>query len=111
VEDRECPNGWSNCEDCLKLKDCISGLYHGEIAEIEKRMAKEAADSAREIMGMQEENDFWGWWGKSSPPNLHHKEPYKCMAGPTAPGGSGVKNCKKEKKGTKPTIYKWGSIL
>jgi|GEM_PF-6819721 len=88
MEDRECPNGWSNCEDCLRLKDCIAGLYHGEIAEIEKRIAKEAANSAREIMGMQEKENFWGWWAKSSPPNLHHKEVLP-LDGPSAPGGGG----------------------
>lgn len=116
MEDRICPNNWSDCLHCARERECSAGLYHGETiieiaATVEKQINKEAAKSANVIKGLQSESDFWGWWGRSSTPNLHAKEPYKCMSGPTSPGGSGVKNCKKEKKGTKPTIYKWGSIL
>jgi hypothetical protein len=94
MEDRECPNGWTGCEDCLRLKDCTAGLYHGEIAELEKQRAREAANSAREIIGMQEKEDFWGWWQKSSPPNLH-SIPLP-LDGPSAPGGGG--KCRVPKK-------------
>ena len=54
--------------------------------------------------------EFWTWFAKyGRPGDLHAVEPYKAMSGPSEPGGSKMK-CKKETKGTKPTVYKWGEF-
>ena len=116
MEKRDCPNGWKDCWECAKERECFAGLYHGETEEpiikiaaiAEKQVIKEAIKSALVIKGLQSDTDFWGWWAKSSPPNLHAKEPHKAMSGPTAPGGGGMKNVKKSPKGCKPTVYEWG---
>ena len=112
MEERDCPNGWDNCEECTKERECKAGLYHGEtiveVAKIvEKQMIKEAIKSAIIIKGLQSDTDFWGWWGKSSPPNLHSKEVLP-LDGPSSPGGGSKANVKKSNKGCKPTVYEWG---
>jgi len=114
MNDRECPNGWSDCLNCSHEEQCRKGFYHGEenrlveVAEIiEKQIDKEVAEGVKILKALPEE-DFWAEWGKYSTPNLHAKEPYKCMYGPTAPGGGGMKGAKKSTKGCKPTVYVWG---
>ena len=111
MEERDCPNGWNNCEECARERECKAGLYHGEtiveVAKIvEKQMIKEAIKSALVIKGLQSDNDFWGWWSRSSPPNLHEKQPIP--AGEGCPGGGSSNNVKKTNKGTKKTVYEWG---
>ena len=114
MEERDCPNGWNNCEECARERECKAGLYRGEtdrvveVADIaEKQVIKEAIKSALVIKGLQSDNDFWGWWAKSSPPNLHYKEALP-LDGPSAPGGGGMKGAKKSNKGCKPVVYEWG---
>lgn len=110
----ECPHNWNNCELCINLEKCKAGMYEPETespdtesdldivikaAEISECVVHtEAVKSVENIRGelLQSDANFWEWWGKSSPPDLHAKEPYKCMSGPTAPGGGG--NCKVPKK-------------
>ena len=112
--ERDCPNGWWNCELCARERECKAGLYHGEIDRVvevadiaEKQIVKEAIKSALVIKGLQSDNDFWGWWSRSSPPNLHAKEALP-LDGPSSPGGGSKSNVKKSKKGNKPTQYVWG---
>ena len=111
-KDMVCPNNWSDCTMCKHERECKAGLYHGEtiveVAKIvEKQMIREAIKSAVIIKGLQSDTDFWGWWSRSSPPNLHYKEVLP-LDGPSSPGGGSKSNVKKSKKGNKPTQYVWG---
>lgn len=124
MEDRPCPNGWTECAVCKHERECRAGLYRGEkdiliiAAEIcEKSVMAEAKESAEKIKGTWQEEflqqpskDIWAWMNKWKVPNLHEKEPWQAMSGPSAPGGGGAKN-KKSKKGNKPTVYVWGETL
>ena len=118
-EIRLCPNGWEDCSLCRYVSLTNTCLYKPKsdidivvlAAKIaEKVVHADVIESTEKIKGnLQSDVDFWGWWGRSSPPNIHAKEPWKTMSGPTAPGGSTMK-CKKETKGHKPTIYKWNEF-
>lgn len=115
-EIRLCPNLWTECQDCRHDEMCKAGLYHGEesiileiAATVEKQIDKEVAETVANIKKgtwLLAEEDFWTWWGKSSTPNLHAKEPMP--AGQGVPGGGSSNSVKQEKKGTKKTIYEWG---
>lgn len=126
MEERICPNNWQNCEDCMKLRDCRAGLYHGEpeaiieiAATVEKQMDKEVVATVENIkrgtwakrFAEMSEEERWQDMRKYPIPNLHTVEPYKAMAGAIVPGGGGSNRVKKSKKGNKPTVYVWGETL
>jgi len=125
-EIRLCPNGWENCSLCKYVgldNTCLYPKSDIEIVILAAKIAEEVVDAgaredAEKIRGtwieelnrVAETDEFWTWFYKDKRPgDLHAVEPYKAMSGPTEPGGSNVK-CKKETKGTKPTIYKWGEF-
>lgn len=113
MQDRECPNNWTECAVCKHEGDCRAGLYHGEedilikAAEIAERVViAEAIESAEKIKGTWQEDflqqpseDIWAWMGKwNRASNLHHKEPIP-LDGPSSPGGgSKSKNHKKPQR-------------
>jgi hypothetical protein len=128
-EIRACPHNWTNCELCANLKACNDGTYTPELeptesdldivikaAEISERVIQaEVVESVIRIRGtwserfsQMTENERWAEYRKHKPPDLLAKEPYKCMSGPTAPGGGSSGKIKKSKKGNKPTVYVWG---
>jgi hypothetical protein len=124
MKDRPCPNGWTECAVCKHERACRAGLYRGEniiikAAEIVERVVTaEAIESAEKIKGTwfeeflkQPSEDIWAWMAKWKVPNLHEKEPWQAMSGPSAPGGGSKSNIKKSKKGNKPTQYVWGETL
>ena len=122
-EDRVCPNGWK-CEDCKHDRECMNGNYHVETdLEVVMRAAEiseifvqaEVVESVAKIRGTWAElyrkmttEQRWKDYRKYHVADLVHKEPVKCMSGPTAPGGSSMK-VKKSNKGNIPTVYIWGS--
>ena len=122
-EIRLCPEGWEDCSLCRYEKLCGAGLYEPGISDLgivvlaakiaEEVVTKDAIESAKKIRRtwMEEldelpEGGIWEWMARYRTPNLHAVEPYKAMSGPTAPGGSSMK-CKKNTKGTIPTVYVW----
>jgi len=125
--DMLCPHGWNNCIDCKNVDLCKAGLYKPESSDLdiliqaakvaEEVVTKEAIESAHKIKGTWMEeldqvtgtDEFWAWFAKYRIPNPTAIEPWKTMSGPSEPGGSKMK-CKKETKGTKPTIYKWNEF-
>lgn len=123
MEDMICPNGWTGCQECSHTEMCMAGLYRGEriveVAKIvEKQIHREVVKTVEHIKRgtwadkflKMSEDERWQDYRKHHIPDLHHKEPIP-LDGPSSPGGGSKSNVKKAKKGTKPTIYKWGSIL
>jgi hypothetical protein len=111
MQDRDCPNGWSECGVCLHERDCRAGLYHGEenilikAAEIAERVTHtEAVESVRsikrdmhsEFMAMTTD-ECMTWFYGYRVQGLHYKEPIP-QDGPSSPGGGKRKNAKKPKK-------------
>ena len=131
-EIRVCPNGWSDCSLCAHNEACEDGTYTVELEDHELetdlgiviedtvpivQAVSEAVESDASIRGTwasrfnaMTEAERWADIRKYHPPNLLHKEEVKCMMGAISPGGGGSNGVKKEKKGTKPTIYKWGEF-
>ena len=127
---RQCPHSWTDCSLCAHKPQCDNGTYVPEpekietdievvikAAEVSEKVVNDGVrESVEKIRGtwserfsQMTEDERWTEHGRYQVPNIHAKEPYKAMSGPTEPGGSTMK-CKKETKGTKPTIYKWGEF-
>lgn len=104
--ERECPNGWKDCEVCLYKHPCKLGLYEPEEDEvniqeiadkIEKQDKEQVKKDAEVIKLKNEHEDFWQWWGRTSPPDsLKQREPVNAMSGAIERGG-GSKSGKKKK--------------
>jgi hypothetical protein len=115
MKDRPCPNGWTECAVCKHERACRAGLYHGEnifikAAEIAERVThKEAVESVNKIKGLQADTDFWAWWGRTSPPDLHSRIPLP-LDGPSAPGGGGVKRRKQPVKKMPEYLKTFGQL-
>ena len=127
---RVCPNGWTDCNLCANNEACKNGTYTAELEDheletdlgivienIELPVPAEVGKSDASIrvtwasrFNAMTEAERWVEHRKYHPPNLLHKEEVKCMMGAISPGGGGSNSVKKEKKGTKPTIYKWGEF-
>jgi len=63
-----------------------------------------------ERLNAMSEDERWAEYYKYHPHDLISKEPTKCMAGAIVPGGGGKIKTKKDTKGNKPTVYKWGEF-
>jgi hypothetical protein len=120
---RVCPNGWYNCELCAKERECMAGLYHGEIeepiiikvakiaaevidTEVKKNVESIRGDRHKQFMALSPDDALKEVY-KYRSQNLHSVEPYKAMSGPTAPGGSKTGKVKKSNKGTKIIVDAW----
>jgi len=124
----DCPNGWFECGLCKHERKCKAGDYKGEeivdvvvkAAEIaEKVVDAEVVRNVESIRGRSwsEEfnsmsyNDRMREIRKYPTPCLHTiTDPYKAEPGAFVPGGGGKIKTKKDTKGHKPTLYKWGEF-
>ena len=116
-EIRLCPNGWEDCSLCKYVSLDNTCLYAPEadidIVVLAAKIAEEVVtadviESAEKIKGnLQSEEDFWAWWGRSSPPHFNEKP--VLPAGPSEPGG-GAKNRAPKKPAWKMPEYlkNWG---
>lgn len=116
---RQCPHGWSECSLCANLKACESGTYIPEpeptpdpnpepVPELEENeletdlgitIPRERGTWAEQFANMTSD-ERWADFYKYRASDLLAKEPYKCMSGPTAPGGGGSSG-KRHKKPTR----------
>ena len=120
-----CPNGWKNCHDCqyisptntclLPKSDIDVLIQAAKIAE--EIVTKDAIESAHKIRGTwfeefsrMSDEERWADYRKYHITDLTYKEPITCMTGPFSLGGGSSNSVKKENKGTKPTVYKWGEF-
>lgn len=125
---RQCPHNWTDCELCANYAACLAGTYEPEsdhvetdldvvikAAEIsEKVVNAEVRESVKKIRGTWQEeymalegNEALRYMARyRTDHNLNYKEPYKCMAGPTAPGGGGKCRVPKKPKKKMPEYLK-----
>src|SRR5665647_956490 len=102
-EIRVCPELWLDCHLCkyVGLKNtCLYSKSDIEIVILAAKIAdkvvqSEAVESAYRIKGTwaehfskMDEDERWADYRKYHIADLVSKEPVKCMAGPTEPGGS-----------------------
>jgi len=101
-EDRICPNGWPNCEDCKYDRGCKPGRYHIETdlevviraAEVSDRVTQgEAVESVARIKGTwadhflkMDETERWEDYRRYHVADLISKQPIP-LDGPSSPGG------------------------
>lgn len=112
-----CQEGWE-CEDCAYNKGrCTYEEEYREvnIQEIADQIEQQVSAGAKkdaEAIKSREPEDFWQWWGRTSPPDsLKQREPINAMSGAINFGGGNSSRVKKSKKGNKPTVYVWGETL
>jgi hypothetical protein len=128
-EIRLCPEGWVDCSLCRyasltigidpktgkRKHTCLyAPKYDLDIVVLAAKIAEQvmhtaAVESAEKIKGnLQSEEDFWAWWGRSSPPHFNEKP--VLPAGPSEPGGGSKNKAKKSKTGNKVFMDVWSGF-
>ena len=121
LPDMDCPEGWSNCEECANEGTCRTGRYKTETdldvviraAAVSEKVidteVKESIHKVRETWAegflKMSEPERWEDLRKYHIPSLMDK--VVLPAGEGSPGGGSSNGKKSTNKGTKKTQYKW----